>query len=327
MKTLINPFCFSSRLALPGRLVVARTEANPGGQAVRGAEDAHVAADLDQQHGCTDEIGRPGKVCSTGQRIVLARQFGEQTGVETGDARFEFLDMPQQFVKNEHVTRGQFALQGIVQFLAAAVVLRSLANDSLQRAQTGLLVFSRTGRCLYENGPARAFLAAHHHRRCLQRGAGANQRCDPGSARKPFVSAGCPGQQRVCCAPSRWTMLRQTRSAVAASQCLAGLLARARGRHARRGHRCSAALLRTHGPGSSAGPVCLSPRQAEITAWALRGLSNSEIAQQISVGDQTVRDHFQEIYSRIGVHSRTELLATVLGTIGSVPPARGVRGG
>jgi hypothetical protein len=30
-----------------------------------------------------------------GERIVLARQFGEQAGVETGDARFEFLDMPQ----------------------------------------------------------------------------------------------------------------------------------------------------------------------------------------------------------------------------------------
>jgi hypothetical protein len=108
----------ASRFALPGRLVVARTEANPGGQAVRGAEDAHVAADLHQQHGGADEIdARQG--LQQGERIVLARQFGEQAGVETGDARFEFLDMPQQFVKNEHVTRGQFALQGIVQFLAA----------------------------------------------------------------------------------------------------------------------------------------------------------------------------------------------------------------
>jgi hypothetical protein len=42
---------------------------------------------------------------SGGQRISLTRQLAEQAGVEADDARFEFLDMPQQFVENEHMTR------------------------------------------------------------------------------------------------------------------------------------------------------------------------------------------------------------------------------
>ena len=70
----------------------------------------------------------------------------------------------------------------------------------------------------------------------------------------------------------------------------------------------------------------LSPRQSEIAAGAWRGLTNTEIARQISIGEQTVRDHFQEIYFRIGVHSRAEFQARVLGTNGSEPPTRRARG-
>ncbi len=110
----------ASRLALSRRLIVAGAHADPGSQAVWGAEDAHVATDFDQQHGRADDVDtRQG--LQQGQCIVLARQLSEQSRVETGDARFQFLDMPQQFVENEHMARGQFALEGIVQFLAASL--------------------------------------------------------------------------------------------------------------------------------------------------------------------------------------------------------------
>lgn len=54
-------------------------------------------------------------------------------------------------------------------------------------------------------------------------------------------------------------------------------------------------------------------RQCEIAAWALRGRTNGEIAQELNIGEQTVRDHFQEIYASIGAHSRNEMVAKVLG--------------
>jgi hypothetical protein len=38
-------------LPLPGGLVVARTDAGPGGQPIHRAEGIHVVADLDQQQG------------------------------------------------------------------------------------------------------------------------------------------------------------------------------------------------------------------------------------------------------------------------------------
>jgi len=66
----------------------------------------------------------------------------------------------------------------------------------------------------------------------------------------------------------------------------------------------------------------LSPRQCEIAAWALRGRTNGEIAQELNIGEQTVRDHFQEIYARIGAHSRNEMVARVLGMSASALPTK-----
>jgi len=88
---------------------------------VRLADGAHVAADLDEQHGGTDGVDtRQG--LQHGQRIcVLALQLVEQTSVESGDARCEFLDVPHQFVENDQVTRGQFAQQGVVQRLTVGL--------------------------------------------------------------------------------------------------------------------------------------------------------------------------------------------------------------
>jgi DNA-binding CsgD family transcriptional regulator len=57
----------------------------------------------------------------------------------------------------------------------------------------------------------------------------------------------------------------------------------------------------------------LSPRQSEIVECVFRGLSNGEIALQLAIGEQTVKDHLGNIFRLLGVRSRTALMARVMG--------------
>ena len=56
----------------------------------------------------------------------------------------------------------------------------------------------------------------------------------------------------------------------------------------------------------------LTKRQEEVALLSIRGLVNKEIAAKLSITEQTVRDHLREIFERIGVHTRSELTATVV---------------
>jgi DNA-binding CsgD family transcriptional regulator len=212
--------------------------------------------------------------------------------------------------------------------LARAVVLRRLASDSVQRAQTGIAVFAGSGESLYLNAPARAFLAGES----AVRGARSASR-----ARQRRHQAGCADLSRqppaVVGRESAAALRRGGRSRGDRRQAIsppADDLPGRRGCHGLPAR--SIVVLRPFHPRTDVlrrlVQYGLSPRQSEIAAWALRGLTNTEIAQQICIGEQTVRDHFQEIYCRIGVRTRTELLATVLGTTGSVrAPSAGTRRG
>lgn len=206
--------------------------------------------------------------------------------------------------------------------LARAVVLRALANDSLQRTATGIAVFASTGKLLYLNGPARGFLV----------------RGEP-PAILAALSAQCGGVLRIGAQTYRlsrlpWsaasllrpfaeedTALNSTEEAQGSTPPVASLWPE------RIQHPQSATIVVLRPFHARTDLVRrlaqygLSPRQSEIATLALRGLINGEIARQINISEQTVRDHFQEIYSRIGVHSRTELLARVLGTNGATSPA------
>ncbi|CAG0976672.1 Putative HTH-type transcriptional regulator [Anaerolineae bacterium] len=51
----------------------------------------------------------------------------------------------------------------------------------------------------------------------------------------------------------------------------------------------------------------LTPRQQQVARLAARGLSNSEIAQQLDIKPNTVDAHLKKIYAALDVHSRTEL--------------------
>lgn len=56
-----------------------------------------------------------------------------------------------------------------------------------------------------------------------------------------------------------------------------------------------------------------SPRQKEVVLWVMRGLSNCEIGKRLFITEQTVKDHLHDIFKKVHVHRRCELIAKVLG--------------
>lgn len=63
-------------------------------------------------------------------------------------------------------------------------------------------------------------------------------------------------------------------------------------------------------PGASRG---LTARQAEVVALLLQGLSNAEIAASLYVDVNTVKTHLRHAYKALGVRSRAQALAMLLG--------------
>jgi DNA-binding NarL/FixJ family response regulator len=51
-------------------------------------------------------------------------------------------------------------------------------------------------------------------------------------------------------------------------------------------------------------PAGLSDREVEVLRLVARGLSNSEVADRLTVSRRTAEHHVQHIYDKIGVSSR-----------------------
>ena len=56
----------------------------------------------------------------------------------------------------------------------------------------------------------------------------------------------------------------------------------------------------------------LSERETEVVVLAARGFSNASIADELHIAEATVKRHLANIYERLGVHSRTEVVRTAL---------------
>ena len=61
--------------------------------------------------------------------------------------------------------------------------------------------------------------------------------------------------------------------------------------------------------------VSLPPRSADVAVRVCRGQTNKEIAREMGISDQTVKEHVANLCRRLGVHNRTELAACLLSTI------------
>lgn len=53
----------------------------------------------------------------------------------------------------------------------------------------------------------------------------------------------------------------------------------------------------------------LTPRELEVLALMVRGLTNTQIAQQLVIGRSTAKFHVSSILSKLGANSRTEAVA------------------
>lgn len=108
----------AARFEPTGGVVVARTEADPRGEAIGAAVGRHVGADLYQQQGRPEAIDA-GQGLQQGQGVGFARQRSEQIAIEAGDAGFELLYMGHELPQDHDMGFGQVALHGVEQFLAA----------------------------------------------------------------------------------------------------------------------------------------------------------------------------------------------------------------
>ena len=68
-------------------------------------------------------------------------------------------------------------------------------------------------------------------------------------------------------------------------------------------------------------PESLTQRETEVLRLMSKGLANKEIAQELGIGEKTVKTHVSNILSKLGVLSRTQaaLYAIQVGLV-SVPP-------
>jgi DNA-binding CsgD family transcriptional regulator len=56
----------------------------------------------------------------------------------------------------------------------------------------------------------------------------------------------------------------------------------------------------------------LSRRETQVALCCAEGLTNAEIGQKLSIGEQTVKFHLRHVYIKFGVRRRAELISRLL---------------
>ena len=73
-------------------------------------------------------------------------------------------------------------------------------------------------------------------------------------------------------------------------------------------------LAKQAAPRANTLSASLPPRSADVAIRVCRGQTNKEIAREMGISDQTVKEHVANLCRRFGVHNRTELAACLLST-------------
>ena len=60
----------------------------------------------------------------------------------------------------------------------------------------------------------------------------------------------------------------------------------------------------------------LTKREQEVLSWVALGKTNAEIATILSLAPSTVRKHLENVYAKLGVHTRTAAVTRFLGVLG-----------
>ncbi len=66
---------------------------------------------------------------------------------------------------------------------------------------------------------------------------------------------------------------------------------------------------------ADAPPPHLTPRQVEVLRFLQRGASTEQIARELHLSTQTVRNHIRHLLSALGVHTRLEAVAVASGAL------------
>jgi DNA-binding NarL/FixJ family response regulator len=65
----------------------------------------------------------------------------------------------------------------------------------------------------------------------------------------------------------------------------------------------------------------LTPREHEVLALVARGMTNAEIAEQLTLGETTVKTHLGRVLTKLGVRDRVQLVVVAY-EAGIVRPGR-----
>ena len=75
-------------------------------------------------------------------------------------------------------------------------------------------------------------------------------------------------------------------------------------------------VIRSARPGDASAALVsashLTPRESDVAAEAVRGLSDRAIARSLGLIEYTVQDHLEHVYAKTGARGRAEFLAHLL---------------
>lgn len=69
-------------------------------------------------------------------------------------------------------------------------------------------------------------------------------------------------------------------------------------------------INQARGPQAATSIECLTPREKEVLALAREGLTNRQIADRLLISENTVHNHLINIYRKLGLTRRRQLLAS-----------------